>query len=86
MDFTNLTLQEMLAFNRQLCEAITQRRAADSAVKITQLALGDKVKYPGSKKSAPFIATVTKVLRTNVDVVTAEGKAWRIPAAMLTKV
>jgi hypothetical protein len=86
MDFSTLNLEELRSLNKQVCDAINKKLTAEASVKITQFAVGDRVRYAGSAKCAPFEATVQKVLRVNVDVITAQGRPWRIHAASLTKI
>lgn len=84
MDFKSMSLESLLELNRRICEEIRVKRSAEAAVKVTTFSVGDKVHYKGSAKTAPFNATVTKVLRVNVDVITEQGRPWRIHASALT--
>jgi len=86
MDFKSMSLETLLALNKEVCDVIRLKRAAEAAVKVTTFAIGDKVRYKGTSKTAPFNATVTKVLRVNIDVITDQGRPWRIHASALTHV
>ena len=81
-----MSLKELLEYNHTVCDIIRAKRTAEAAVKVTSFAVGDKVRYAGSAKTAPFNATVTKVLRVNIDVVTDQGRPWRIHASALTHI
>lgn len=85
--FKDMPLEVMLALNKQLCAAIRAKQSAESAIKITTISEGDFVMVAGNSKSKEFAAKVKKVLRTNVDVISqVDGRVWRVPASMLTKV
>lgn len=85
-DFNALSMSELLALNAQLCAAIRARRTAEASIKVMSFVVGDRVRYAGSSKTPGFNATVQKVLRVNIDVITDSGKPWRINASMLTKI
>ena len=86
MNFKSLSLEELLTLNREICKEISLKRSAEAAVKVTTFSVGDKVRYKGSVKTSPFNATVTKVLRVNIDVITEQGRPWRIHASALSKI
>jgi hypothetical protein len=85
-NFKAMTIDQLLIVNKEICDIIRIKRSAEAAVKVTQFSVGDKVRYAGSAKTAPFNATVTKVLRVNVDVITEQGRPWRINASLLSHI
>ena len=84
--FANMSLKEMLDLNHALCAAIRQKRTQESVNKIGSFTVGDRIRWNGSTKRPGFNGTVTKVLRTNVDVISDDGQPWLIPAASLVHI
>jgi len=85
-NFKTMTIDQLLNVNKEICNIIRMKRSAEAAVKVTTFSVGDRVHYEGSAKTAPFNATVTKVLRVNVDVITDQGRPWRINASALSHI
>ena len=85
-DLTDMSLQDLLSLNKMICEIINAKKHIEGTIKSTTFNVGDKVQYKGTTKTRPFIATVTKVLRVNIDVITDSGQPWRIHATALTKI
>lgn len=84
--FANMTLDQMLALNVELCAAIREKQSDMSRKAITTIVIGDRIHYRGSRKTPGFFATVEKVLKVNIDVITDAGQKWRLPASSVTKV
>ena len=77
-DYSKYTKDQLLALNEEICAEIRARNAVEKATAIRKFSVGDKVFFV--HKGFKTLCTVTKVLRTNIDVVTDAGRPWRVPA------
>lgn len=74
---------ELLELNKIICTRIRALDAQENAIKITTFAPGDAVYFV--HRGIQVYCVVDRVLRTNVDVTTTQGKKWRVAANLLTK-
>ena len=70
----------------QILEAVRLARDSTGRQTIGQLELGHTVTFWHRGQGRTLQGRVTGIHRKNVDMVTAEGARWRVPANLLTRV
>jgi hypothetical protein len=82
----NLSLEELLALNRQIVEQIKSKRFIERVNAIGNFRVNMKVRVKGSQRLGDSVGTIKEIKRVKADVDFGIKGIWTVPANMLEKV